>query len=44
LAEIAVLTAGFTTADRERIVRLLELAARLGWTYEELAAGLRRSM
>jgi ParB family transcriptional regulator, chromosome partitioning protein len=44
LAEIGVLTADFSPGDRERIVRLLELAARLGWTYEELAAGLRRSM
>jgi ParB family transcriptional regulator, chromosome partitioning protein len=44
LVEIGVLTASFGETDRERIVRLLELAARLGWTYEELAAGLRRSV
>jgi ParB/RepB/Spo0J family partition protein len=42
LAEIGLLTAGFSIVDRERIVRLLELAARLGWTYQELAAGLHR--
>ncbi|HVC81004.1 MAG TPA: ParB/RepB/Spo0J family partition protein [Chloroflexota bacterium] len=40
LAEIGQLAAGLSGAERRRIIRLLELAARLGWTIEELARRL----
>ncbi|MGH2388174.1 MAG: ParB/RepB/Spo0J family partition protein [Chloroflexota bacterium] len=42
LAEVEALLAGFGGAERERMIRLLTLAAQLGWTYEELAGRLRR--
>ena len=40
LAEVGQLAAGFSASERRRIIRLLELAARLGWTIEELARKL----
>jgi ParB family chromosome partitioning protein len=39
-AEIGQLVAGLSGPERRRIARLLELAARLGWTIEELARRL----
>ena len=40
LAEISQLVAGFSQTERRTITRLLGLAARLGWTLEELARKL----